>query len=241
MILDGARRQAEQLGDLPVGISLGEKAQDVELATGQLDRRQAPAVHRRDRLMKQRAGHRGVHVDVAPTHRVDRVDDLGLLGALDHVAGAARPKRLVQQALVLVHGEEQHDDLWMRLLQPLRGLDAVLGRHGDVEQNHVGVQRLGEAQRLGTVARLADDLEIGVGREQGSKAGPDDGVVVSDQDSDRHSTPPPRWWCLPRARFRSSSSHPGLRLVPSARGGRSAPQAESGPARTRRRCPRPSP
>jgi len=94
-------------------------------------------------------------------------------------------------------------------LQLLRGFDAVVGRHGDVEHDHVGVQCLGKAQRLRAVCRLADHLEIGVGLEQRLQAGTDDGVVVSDQDANRQ-------WCL----HHDSRPCPGalstVRIPPSA-------------------------
>ena len=195
----------------------------------------------RDRLLKERTGHPRVDVDVAANGRMDRLDDLRLLGPLDHVAGGAGAQRFVHHALVLVHGEEQHEELRVPLLQAQRRLDAVLRGHRDIEQDDVGLQALGQAQRLRAVARLADDLEVGVGQEQGPEAGADHRVVVSDQDADRQSAPPPRWWSPPRGRSPPSTSHPGPRPVPRGRGGPGDRRADGPvPARTRRHCPRPS-
>ena len=107
----------------------------------------------------------------------------------------------MQEALVLVHGQKEDDQVRMRRLELLGGLNAVLVGHADVEQNHVGVKLLDEAQRLPSVGRLADDLDLRVGSEQGPQASSDDAVVVSDQDADGHTAPPQPPSFRPRVSF----------------------------------------
>ncbi len=115
------------------------------------------------------------------------------------------------------------------------------GRHRDVEQDQVGLQRGRQAQRLAAVRRLADHLEVGGGREQCPEAGADHGVVVSDQDADRHSAPPPRSSSPCRASSPASGCHPARRRARACRAARSAPRSRRARARTRRRRPRSSP
>ena len=58
-----------------------------------------------------------------------------------------------------------------------------------VEDGHVGAERRDPAERLGDGAGLPHHLEV-VGRlEQGPQAGPDDLVVVEEEDADGHRAP----------------------------------------------------
>ena len=68
--------------------------------------------------------------------------------------------------------------------QPADGLDAVDPRHHEVGQQDVGVRGLDHADRLGAVARLADDGEAPRLEERPQPLA-DDGVVVADHDADR--------------------------------------------------------
>jgi hypothetical protein len=96
-------------------------------------------------LAEERAGHRGVDIDVATPHHVDGLDDLRLVGPFDQVAVAAGAQGLQQHALLLVHGEEQYLQRGKLLLEAADGLDPALAGHADVEQDHVGAELLGEA------------------------------------------------------------------------------------------------
>ena len=125
----------------------------------------------------------------------------------------------MQQGLVLVHGEEEDEELRVLLLELLRGLDPVDGRHRDVEQDQIGLQGLDQAQRLGSIFRLADELEIRIRSEQRPETRADHGMVVSDQDANRHSAPPDRLaLCEPScACARSPSALPRARSAARAR------------------------
>jgi hypothetical protein len=57
---------------------------------------------------------------------------------------------------------------------------AVHDGHAQVHQDHVGLGRLREPDRLCSVGGLADHLEIGVSGEHAAQPVPDHGVVVRD-------------------------------------------------------------
>ena len=79
----------------------------------------------------------------------------------------------------------QHQDAhagWLRRDLPC-GFDAIHLGHHQVHQDHVGVQRLSLGDGLGSVARLADHLDVALGREQRADAFADDGVVVNNHNS----------------------------------------------------------
>jgi hypothetical protein len=56
--------------------------------------------------------------------------------------------------------------------------------HPDVDERDVGARRLGELDRLGGVARRADQLELVVRGDQVGERSAQDGFVVGDEDPD---------------------------------------------------------
>jgi len=58
------------------------------------------------------------------------------------------------------------------------GADAVDGRHPHVHEHHIGGERADQPGHLGPVARLADDLDVGLDAEDHAQAGPHQLVVV---------------------------------------------------------------
>ena len=70
---------------------------------------------------------------------------------------------------------------------PGGGLDAVDVGHADVHQDDVRPQLAGRGQGGGTVARLADNLELGLGAEEEPQPGAHQLLVVDQQHPDRHA------------------------------------------------------
>ena len=58
--------------------------------------------------------------------------------------------------------------------------------HPDVHQDDVRVEPSGLVHRFEPVARLGDDLDVLLAREQHAEAGADHRLVVGDEDPDRH-------------------------------------------------------
>jgi hypothetical protein len=75
----------------------------------------------------------------------------------------------------------------------LGGPDPAEDRHAQVHQDHVGLHRLGEADRLLPVAGLGDHLQLRVHRQRGLDAIPGQRMVVGHEDANdiAHTAPSP--------------------------------------------------
>jgi hypothetical protein len=62
--------------------------------------------------------------------------------------------------------------------------------HADVHQDDVGPQLAGALDRLLAVSRLADDLEVVLRLQEEPEAGPDELLVVDDQQPDAQVSTP---------------------------------------------------
>src|SRR5699024_12796090 len=69
--------------------------------------------------------------------------------------------------------------------EPLQRVESAHPGHLDVEEGDVETVRVDLAQGLCSVGGLGYDLDGGIGVEDPDDAGPHEGVVVGDQDSDR--------------------------------------------------------
>ena len=104
---------------------------------------------------------------------------------LEQVAGRAGLDRGHDVAVGVVGGQHQHPGRpGPRSDEPPDRGDAVRAGHPQVHQHHVRPQRRGPGHRLGAVAGLTDDLELGAALEDAAQAVPDDGMVVHDQQPD---------------------------------------------------------
>ncbi len=69
------------------------------------------------------------------------------------------------------------------VLELFQDLHAAHPRHRDVESDHAGLQALRQVEAFFAIARLPHDLDVDSPGEQTTDAGPDDRMVVDDQDS----------------------------------------------------------
>ena len=69
------------------------------------------------------------------------------------------------------------------------GLDTVEDRHPDVHEDDVGVVLAGQGDGFGAVRGLAQDLHVGRRLDHNLEAAPYQGLVVGDDDADRHRAP----------------------------------------------------
>ncbi len=67
-------------------------------------------------------------------------------------------------------------------------------RHPDVHHDHVGQQLPGELDRRRAVVGLTDDLDVVLGVEQHAQTGPEQHLVVGDDDANRGRVPRLRSW-----------------------------------------------
>ena len=114
------------------------------------------------------------------------VDELGVGGLLEDVAGRAGREGLPDVAGVVLHREHEHLRVG-RLLEDVRGrLDPALVGQDDVHQDDVRLVLSHLEDRIAGVPGLGDGLEAVLGVEQHPQPGADDRVVVHDDDADAH-------------------------------------------------------
>ena len=103
---------------------------------------------------------------------------------------AARPgAHAFIDVFVEVEGGEDEDAcvLVAPAEQPAGGFDPVEAGHAHVHQHDVGFQFGGELDGLIAVGGFADDLEVVVDLQDHAEPGPDERLVVGDEDSSRHA------------------------------------------------------
>src|SRR5262245_13694219 len=189
MGLDRLLAHDEAFGDLGVREPFGDEPQDLGLARRQL--RECVGSARQDRPNACELA------DEPPSHgrseqRVTGGDDTYGLeerlrsDVLEQEAARSRAERVVD-VLVQVEGGE-HDDLRRSRLHDLpRRLDPVEHRHADIHQDDVRALGAAHLNRLLAIRSGADDVEVGLSRQQRGEAGTDDLLVVDHEDADRHA------------------------------------------------------
>ena len=124
---------------------------------------------------------------VAPTScdLSHRLDELRVGRLLEHVAARACGERLANVRRIVLHREHQHPSL--RRLDDLgAGLEPGAPRHDDVEEHDIRLLEARYPHAAVTVARLADHLDVVLAVEQEPQARSHHGVVVDDEDANRH-------------------------------------------------------
>jgi hypothetical protein len=140
----------------------------------------------------QPARHAGGEQRVSRRDDLDRRDQVGRLGALEQEATGPGAQRRVHVLVQVEGGQDQHPGA----VRPVRpgdlpgGLDAVHDRHPDVHQDDIGPGPAGLGDGLGAGAGLADDGETLGGADDAAEPGPDQGLIVGDDDPQRHRGPP---------------------------------------------------
>ena len=108
---------------------------------------------------------------------------------LEQEAAGARLKGRVD-VLVEVERRQDHDPrratrraVGGRPSEPARRLEPIEARHPDVHQDDVGRVAPRQADGGLAVRRLGDDLDVGLRLEDHAEPGPDQRLVVGDQDA----------------------------------------------------------
>jgi len=118
--------------------------------------------------------------------RLHRTHDLGESRPLRHVTGPAGGQRLAARARIAAGRQEHHGQARVPPVDQLHRLDPRQVGHGDVHHHHVGLELVGRATGGDAAGGLADHLDP-IGPRQRAHQGPaEDGVIVDDQDADRH-------------------------------------------------------
>jgi hypothetical protein len=82
-----------------------------------------------------------------------------------------------------VHAEDQHAAARQAAHQLARGADSVDAGQAHVEDDDVGLARLGQLVAVARVRGLAHHLEIGLALEERSQPLPEQGMVVHQRNS----------------------------------------------------------
>ena len=190
-LLDRPLREDERLRDGGVVLPLGHLAQDVALPSSELRKR--ARLPRARLLLDERLD------DFRIDHRTPLRDGLNrahqLLEILDALLQQVRPplSARVEQGervpRVRVLAEDDDADLRVRLSQPLRGLDSLVGaarRHADVGEDDVRPFRLDGGEQRVEIATRGRDLNLRMRLEQTADALSDEVVVLREHEADRH-------------------------------------------------------
>ena len=202
-------------GDLLTAPRLGDQLDDLDLP----GRERVPRLHLAvsgslHEVTDQRRDARRVEEGLAPHGRADRLDEVAVGGRLQDISRGAVAQRFEQVLLVVVHGEHQDPQFRAQPLELGCGLEARPARHRDVEDREVDRGVGCALHRFGAVARLRDDLEVGLAVDHQPQPAADHGVVVGDQDPgdqrDRHDAGSSTTTSVPpEARARTSTRPAG--------------------------------
>ena len=145
-------------------------------------------------------------------HVVNAGDEVVGGDVLQHVRLRAGPQRARDVLVGVVGREHDHPRLRIALANPAHHLDAFHHRHPQIEQRHVGAMTLARLERVGAVARLGDDAQVGFLVDDVRDAGAEQRVIVHHEDARqaavstavlrrRHGPAPARSWAATPARL----------------------------------------
>ena len=187
MRLDCRLADVELLADLRVREAARNQTKHVQLALRQLAEllRRLSARNARE-LLDHPLRDRGGQQRVSAGHDPDRLEELlGRVVLQDESAGAGS-ERLVDVLVQVERRQDQHPGRVVGGEDPPRRLEPVELRHADVHEHDGRVEAGGLVDRLEPVARLGDDLDVRLTREQHAEARPDHRLVIGDEDAHAH-------------------------------------------------------
>src|SRR3989454_2809326 len=130
------------------------------------------------------------------------------------IALSPGPERLEDVGSLFLKGQEDRLGAWRDLEDLPGGIYSVQERHAKVEHGNVGAMLSGEADSLATIRGFCDDA-VALARQELFHPLPDNQVVISQENPERHLSPSPHKLCpVPSAspqsldfssRFRSDS------------------------------------
>src|SRR5699024_3670590 len=197
--LDGDGSEVQRFRDLSVRLSLAEPDQDLSLASREafdaFDGARVLGVRRRADGVEQTPGDRGREERAASGDGVHTGDQLARIAGVEDKPVCVEPDGLGDVVVLPERGDEQAGERAPVGAEPLQRVESAHPGHLDVEEGDVETVRVDLAQGLCSVGGLGYDLDGGIGVEDPDDAGPHEGVVVGDQDSDRglgrcHRCPP---------------------------------------------------
>lgn len=173
--VDGVDGQVEGRRDFFVRFAFGDHLQDFALAgTEEIEGvGDVFAVVGEDRI---RDG--GTEIAFASGDGADGGEEIDVDGVLEEVAAGAGAEDFADVDRIFVHAEGEDAGLRVLLHDAAGGFDAVEFGHGDIHDNHVGLQFAAHRYGVAAVAGFANNFHVGLGAEDHAEALADDGVVI---------------------------------------------------------------
>ncbi|MCY1415373.1 hypothetical protein D9M71_308520 [compost metagenome] len=189
--MHGLLAERQLLGDLVVGVAVGEKVQDAQLAVGQLG--DTLGLARTQRRQVHAAEHLGGEVAAAAQDGGDRHAEFLEVVVLADEASGAGLQETPGDVFRVLRAEGQHGHVQAACMQAFDDIQAVQQRQVDIDDQQVGVQVDGHRQRVDAIHRLADHL-IPLAFQQQAHGVPGNRMLVGDQNSAHGAS---RGFCVP--------------------------------------------
>ncbi|MNM89070.1 hypothetical protein D3C81_1012960 [compost metagenome] len=189
--MHGLLAERQLLGDLVVGVAVGEKVQDAQLAVGQLG--DALGLARTQRRQVHAAEHLGGEVAAPAQNGGDRHAELLEVVVLADEASGAGLQETPGDVFRVLRAEGQHGHVQAACMQAFDDIQAVQQRQVDIDDQQVGAQVDGHRQRVDAVHRLADHL-MPLAFQQQAHGMPGNRMLVGDQNSAHGAS---RGFCVP--------------------------------------------
>ena len=183
--LDRALGHVQLLGDLGVGVPVGDQPDHLALALGQRDAVGGIVLAGGHQRAEPR-----VQI-VAPRNRqAEGLEQLRRLGLLQHVAARPRPQRLAGVLGVLAHRQDRDRERRMSDEALWQRREARAARHRQVEREQVRLVLAHRADRGRDVGGFVEDPKLSrLPLEHGADAVAHDPVVIGDDHVDRSIHP----------------------------------------------------
>src|SRR6266550_3000262 len=135
----------------------------------------------------------GTGADVEPATAYFLYSVYQVVGALTLLDKPPHPdlESLPHEAGVVDAGEQDHGTCGGDARDLARGVDAIEHRHGDVQNGDVGGESLHRIDRGAPIGEVGDDLQAAA-LQQGFQRLPQHQMVISQDQTNRHSRPPNR-------------------------------------------------
>ena len=184
--LDGAFGHVHFARDLLVADTLRQPGQGFALTRGErFVFGRLAAGGGRTQALYQLGGHLGREHVVAIHGATDGGEQEVGIDLFQQIAAGSGFHALGQVFAVFRHRQHQHRQLRLGVEQLCQGIAAMHHRHVQIQQDHIGVQLLGQLDPFQAIAGFAHDLEIGLALQQRLEAAAEQGVIIYQQDADR--------------------------------------------------------